>query len=102
MARLIALYKTPPDKAAFDEYYDSTHVPIAKQLPGLTRYEVSKGEVVTGQGASPYHLVAILHFDSTDAIQSALASPQGQATAGDLANFAQAGVELLMFDTKEA
>ena len=48
----------------------------------------------------PYHLLAILGFDSMAAIQQALGSPQGQATAGDLANFAQAGVELLMFDTK--
>lgn len=36
------------------------------------------------------------------AIQQALGTPEGQATAGDLANFAQAGVELLMFDTKDA
>jgi len=34
------------------------------------------------------------------AVQTALGSPEGQATADDLANFAQAGVELLMFDTK--
>ena len=32
----------------------------------------------------------------------ALASAEGQATAADLANFAQAGVELLVFDSKEA
>jgi hypothetical protein len=35
------------------------------------------------------------------AIQAALGSPEGAATAGDLGNFAQAGVELLMFDTRE-
>jgi len=47
------------------------------------------------------HLVAVLEFDSTAAIQAALESPEGVATAGDLANFAQAGVELLMFDTRD-
>jgi len=35
------------------------------------------------------------------AIQAALTSPEGQATAGDLANFAQAGVDLLMFDSRK-
>ena len=100
MAKLIALYKKPQDVAAFDRYYYSTHVPLAKTVPGLRSYEVSTGAVASGTGDSGLHLVAILGFDSMAAIQQALGSPQGQATAGDLANFGQAGVELLMFDTK--
>lgn len=76
-------------------------MPLAKTLPGLRRYDVSNGPVGTPAGDSPLHLVAILEFASLEAIQSALASPEGAATAGDLANFAQAGVDLLIFDTKE-
>ena len=101
MAKLVALYKKPQDAAAFDRHYFSTHVPLAKTVPGLRSYEVSTGPVASGTGESPYHLVALLGFDSLAAIQQALGTPEGQATAGDLANFAQAGVELLMFDTKE-
>lgn len=101
MAHVLALYKKPADPAKFDSYYYSTHVPLAKTLPGLRRYEVSAGPVGGGAGESSYHLVAMLHFDSLAAIQAALGSPEGAATAGDLGNFAQAGVELLMFDTKE-
>jgi len=100
MAKLIALYKKPADTAAFDAYYYSTHVPLAKTVPGLRGYEVSTGAIGTPAGEAPLHLVAILSFDSMAAIQAALTSPQGVATAGDLANFAQAGVDLLMFDTK--
>jgi uncharacterized protein (TIGR02118 family) len=101
MATVLALYKKPANAAAFDSYYYGTHVPLAKTLPGLRRYEVSTGPVGTPAGESPLHLVAVLSFDSMAAIQAALTSPQGAATAGDLGNFAQAGVELLMFDTKE-
>lgn len=101
MAQLIALYKTPADAAAFDRYYASTHLPLAKTLPGLRRYEVSTGPVAGGGGASPYHLVAVLTFDSLAAIEAALGAPEGQATASDLGRFAQAGVELLMFDSRE-
>jgi uncharacterized protein (TIGR02118 family) len=101
MAKLVALYKKPANAAAFDDYYFSNHVPKAKKLPGLRRYEVSTGPVGTPQGDSAYHLVAVLAFDSMAALQSGLGSPEGQATAGDLANFAQAGVELLVFDSKE-
>ena len=101
MAKLVVLYKTPADPTAFDRYYVDTHVPIAQKLPGMLRYEVSTAAPVGPGGASPYHLVATLEFESMAAVQAALASPEGQAAAGDLANFAQAGVELLMFDTKE-
>ena len=101
MAKLIALYKKPADASAFDAYYFGTHVPIAKKVPGLMRYEVNAGPVGSPQGESPYHLAAILSFDSADAMQHALGSPEGLAAAGDLANFAQAGVDLLVFDSKD-
>lgn len=101
MAKLVVLYKTPSNPAAFDSYYFSNHVPLAKKLAGLKRYEVSTGPVTTPQGASPYHLAAVLSFDSADALRQALNSPEGQAAAGDLANFAQAGAELLIFESKD-
>jgi uncharacterized protein (TIGR02118 family) len=101
MARLLALYKTPKDASAFDRYYFSTHAPLAKKIPGLRRYEVSDGACLGPGGASGFHLVATLHFDSLEAIQAALASPEGQATASDLENFADGGVELVFFDTRE-
>ena len=101
MATVLALYKKPADAAAFDSYYFSKHVPLAKTLPGLRSYEVSTGPVASATGETPLHLAAILTFDSMAAIQAALVSPEGKATAGDLGNFAQAGVELLMFDTRK-
>ena len=101
MAQLIDLYKKPADPQAFDRHYYATHVPLAKSLPGLRSYEVSVGPIADPSGVSPLHLAAVLKFDSLAALQDALGSPQGAATAADLGNFAQAGVELLMFDTKE-
>ncbi len=101
MARLVALYKTPKDPAAFDRYYVSTHIPLAKTIPVLRKYEVSDGGVHLPQGPSGYHRVAILHFDSVADIQTAFGSPEGQTTAADLGNFADGGVELVFFETKE-
>jgi uncharacterized protein (TIGR02118 family) len=101
MATITVLYNKPADAAAFDAYYFSKHVPLAKKIPGLRRYEVSQGAVATPEGASPYHLIALLTFDSMAAIGAAFASPEGQATAADLANFAQAGVQLLMCETRQ-
>lgn len=101
VAKLVVFYKTPTEKAAFDRYYNATHIPIAKKIPGLKSYDVSKGVVATPAGPADIHLVATLHFDSMAAIQSALGSPEGQAAAGDLANFASGGADMYMFDTAD-
>jgi uncharacterized protein (TIGR02118 family) len=101
MAKLISLYKKPHDPAAFNDYYYSKHVPLVKKVEGLRSFEVNNGWVTNLAGKTPYHLVAILTFDSVAAIQQALASPEGKAAAADLPAFAQAGVELLVINTKE-
>jgi uncharacterized protein (TIGR02118 family) len=101
MAKIVVLYKTPKSADAFDKYYFATHVPLAKKLPGLKKYDVSKGPVAASAGASGVHLVATLYFDSVDAIKAAFASAEGKATAGDLANFADGGADLYFFDTKD-
>ena len=98
MAKLLAMYKTPADVAAFDRYYYSTHVPIAKAVPGLKGYEVSRGPIVTPDGLAPYHLIATLTFDSVASIQASLASAEGRATAADLGRFAVAGVDIYILD----
>jgi uncharacterized protein (TIGR02118 family) len=100
MARILVLYNQPADPAAFDRYYFETHIPIARKLPGLRSCIVNSGSVGALAGGQAPHLVAELEFGSMAELQSAMASPEGQATAADLANFAQAGVTILAFDTR--
>ena len=100
MAKLFAIYQQPADTAVFDAYYFNKHVPLAKTIPGLRSYEVTSGDVMGMAGKHGVYLVAILEFDSLAAIGAAMASPQGQATAADLANFAGAGVDVMMGETK--
>ena len=101
MAKLVMLYKTPKDAAAFDKHYAETHIPLAKKLPGLTKYAVSTGPVGSPAGPSGVHLVAILSFNSVADIQAAFGSAEGKAAAGDVPKFASGGADLLIFDTKE-
>lgn len=101
MARVVVMYKTPGDASAFDKYYFEKHVPVAKKIPGLRKYEVSQGAVATPAGASGYHLVAILHFDDVAAIQAAFASAAGQAAVGDLQNFASGGADIFLFEARD-
>jgi len=102
LATLLVLYKTPNDPAAFDRHYTEIHIPLANRIPGLRSYRVSKGGVGTPAGPSDIHLAATLTFESLAAIQAGLGSPEGAAAAGDLANFAGAGVDLYMFEDAPA
>ena len=99
MAKVYALYKIPTDTAAFDRYYFDWHVPIAKTIPGLRSYEVTRGSIAALGGPAPYHLIAALTFDSRAAIDAAFASPEGRAVAADLGKFATGGVDVLIADT---
>jgi uncharacterized protein (TIGR02118 family) len=101
MAKVLVLYKTPTDPAAFDKYYAAVHIPLVKQIAGLKKYDVSTGPVRTPAGPSGIHLTIELHFDTFDALAAGMASPQGQAAAADLPNFATGGADLYLFDTKE-
>ena len=101
MASILVLYKTPKDPAAFDRYYVETHIPIAERLPGLQKYEISKGKVVTPAGPSGVHLVANLVFDDLASIQQAFASPEGQDAGADVQKFSTGGTDILIFDSRE-
>ena len=87
MIKLIALYKMPEDKSAFDKHYDEVHTPLVKKLPGLRKLEVAR---ITGApiGEPKHHLFAEMYFDNQDAMNAALASQEGKATARDLMSFA--------------
>jgi uncharacterized protein (TIGR02118 family) len=100
MAEVVVLYKTPKDPAAFDKHYAETHIPLAKKLPGLRKYQVSQGAVATPAGPSGLYLVAVLTFDSMAAVQNAFGSAEGNATAADVPKFASGGADIMFFDTK--
>ena len=100
MAAVVAVYKTPKNVGAFNDYYFAKHVPLAKKLPGLRSYRVSDGAVGLPAEPGGVHLIAILEFDSVEAIQRAIASPEGQATVADVGNFADGGVDVMVFNTK--
>lgn len=90
MVRFIVLYDEPEDAEAFDRHYREVHIPLAKKLPGLRRYTISRNaRPIRGGGA--YYLVTELDWDDMDALQRDFPSPEGQATADDVANLAPEG-----------
>lgn len=103
MARMIVIYRTPKDPAAFDKHYHEIHVPLARQIPGLRKYEVSTGPIVSLASASDTYLIATLHFESLAAIKAAFASDQGRVCAADRRKLApDADVQMFLFEDAAA
>ncbi|MGW4488289.1 EthD family reductase [Amycolatopsis sp. NPDC004368] len=96
MHRLTVLYRPPVDPEHFREYYVSTHLPLAAKLPGLIRSDYSMQVSALGE-ENPYFAVFHGDFESAQAMTAALESPEGQAVAGDVANYATGGVEMIHY-----
>ncbi|MDP9101328.1 MAG: EthD family reductase [Actinomycetota bacterium] len=92
MIKYVALYRTPPDVADFDEHYFRTHVPLANTTPGLVRTELARVlRNVTGDPS--LHVMAELYFASYDDLRTAFASPEWAASGANLAEWG--GLELV-------
>jgi uncharacterized protein (TIGR02118 family) len=100
---MIVIYAQPADPAAFDEHYFNVHVPLAKRLPGLRKYEVSRRPVATLVGDREPYLIGTLHFDDLASIRAAFASPEGRACAEDRRLLAPGKdeVQMYLFETHE-
>ncbi len=97
MVRLIALYSTPDDPAAFDEHYRSIHAPIVRRYPAIRDLRLTRLGGL-GDRAASHYLMAEMVFDSRDDLDAALASEAGRESGRDLRSFAQAGVTLFVAD----
>jgi uncharacterized protein (TIGR02118 family) len=100
---MVVIYRTPKDVEAFDRHYFQTHIPLAKKLPGLRKYAISRGPVTVMAGPPDVYLVGTVHFDDLDAMKKAFASPEGRATAADRRIYApdDTGVQMFTFDERE-
>ncbi|MDX8460586.1 EthD family reductase [Mesorhizobium humile] len=103
MAGMVVIYKQPADPEAFDRHYFGTHIPLAKKIPGLRKYEVSQGPITTVAGPSDVYLIGTLHFDDLDTMKKGMASPEGKAAGADRRLYApdESGVQMFLFDSRE-
>jgi uncharacterized protein (TIGR02118 family) len=99
MFKISVLYNNPENPSAFDAYYKDKHMPLVNQIEGLLKYEITR--ILSGPGGAPsdHYLMAELYFRDEAQMQESMGSPEGQATTDDLANFAFAGVQILIGHT---
>jgi uncharacterized protein (TIGR02118 family) len=96
MVKLTVLYGHPIDPIEFEEYYASTHLPLAATMKGFEKVEYTKFlDGADGKKAIHYRM-AEFWFKNAETLQATMASPEGEATGADLGNFATGGVKLLV------
>jgi uncharacterized protein (TIGR02118 family) len=89
MHKFVALYPQQPDPAAFEAYYIKTHVPLVRKMAGLLAFRYSFHVQGVGGAAAPYFCVFEAEFADLAALGAAISSPEGQAVAADVPNFAK-------------
>lgn len=102
---LIALYRAPEDRQAFEQHYRETHTPLAKQMAGLRKMEVIWVEkMLTPPNetlANTPLLQCTMYFDDADALKAGMKSDGGKAAAADLMSFAGTLVSMVTGKVEE-
>ena len=91
MAVALILYPRPNDLDKFNDHYRNRHAPLVKKIRGLKSLKVSRNPVATLAGEEKYFMAIELEFASKKEMQQAFQSPESQAAAADLVNFAPPG-----------
>lgn len=88
MFKLVALYKIPNDKDAFENHYAEVHTPISLKIPHLKELRINR--VFGGPtGKSDLHLIAELCFNTKEDFKAAMGTKEAAASGKDLMSFAK-------------
>lgn len=93
---IVVLFGQPDDVAAFEEYYRTSHWPLALTMP---RMQEITGGLILGtpeKTESEYHRMVILRYASQADLTMSIASPKGREVLADVENFATGGVTVLI------
>ena len=93
------LYKHPTDAEHFKKYYNETHLPLVDKIEGLAKAVITEIQGSLGGAPSEYLIMAELYFKNEAQMQESMGSPEGQAVANDLSNFASGGVTIMVGHT---
>lgn len=95
MYRVSVLYGTPSDPAEFRRYYEEVHIPLAREMKGLTSWKVTWIDDSNGDRFPGIFCIADLYAQDAEALAAVLASAEGQRAAADVENFATGGAQFV-------
>lgn len=96
MFKFVTIYRKVDDEQALENFFSGTNLPLAEQLPGLLRTEVSRISDKPG-GQSRFHLMYELYFESREAFTVALATEPGLALMQALKQWDEARIVTMFY-----
>jgi uncharacterized protein (TIGR02118 family) len=94
--KLIVMYPTPKDVAAFERVYHDEHVPMAvKKRSGKTKV-VATTVQGSPQWKAVFYRIAEIHFPSLEALQACAASAGGKETVAYTARISSGGPPVML------
>lgn len=91
MYKLTTLYRQVDNPDTLEQFFSTTHLPLAEQLPDLLKSEVSRINHKPG-GQSRFTLMYELYFESEQALQAAFATAVGMQLIRALQPWADARI----------
>jgi uncharacterized protein (TIGR02118 family) len=98
MYKATVLYGPPSCPEDFERHYADVHIPLARKIAGITHWTITKCDLLPDGLAPPFYLIAELYASNRDDLLLAFGSPEGRASASDVADFADGGVQFLFGD----
>lgn len=96
--KLVSLFKQPDDPDAFDEAYFKTHMPLIAKVPGLQKSVITRfTRTLMGDGL---YLMNEMYFSDSNALKTAMKSPEMAAAGDNLNSFAE-GLVTLMYGQEQ-
>ncbi len=91
--KLVILYRNPTNIEEFEARY-ARNLKLIEAMPGIRK--LAAGLVIGSPDGKPgYYRVLEIFFDSKEALDSAMSSPEGAAAGRDLMSFAGELAEIL-------
>lgn len=90
MATLSVLYPRQPGTSFDYDYYQQKHLPLVTERwadAGLVGGEALLGKAAADGSESPFFAIGMIHFESADALNAALAGEHAEELIGDIGNF---------------
>ena len=96
MYKVVVLYEHPVDAEAFEKYFIKHHLPLAQQMPGVSRIELTKFDSSAYGGKPEFYRMSELFFLSRQVMEETMGCPEGQAVINDLHNLTSTGVRIIL------
>lgn len=102
-AKLVVLYPTPRDPAAFERAYREDHAPLVTPatFKGITKFVASRITGAADGGPAPFTRVAELHFPSLQALQAAAGSESAKRAVDHAISISSGGPPVFLVAEEE-